>query len=303
MSKTLRSLAKDYANGVLDRGSYRTARDELLLGIISGKIPVLKIDYRPPLDIEDLDITRDKTTIKSQPAARQEPKPAAEIVPPPPPPKTRTPKSTAKPRPSPRPTANPAGISVSQPFSLPIMVILITTIIATIGLIIFITFNWSGNQQWFPVESQENNEPAAQQEQMPLQTLPNTGIELIEQFLANKNWTDSSLNQFLTEWNNLGVVEKNTAMASSVKTQLANAINRQLVEERALLSLGDTASVISRQHALVNFAEQIGINDPRIKVQEIDENLLPPATDDTIEVPAVEEPASNDMADPSVSIN
>ena len=49
-SKDLRTLAKDYAEGAIDREAYRKARSELIDGILAGDVEVLPRDFPPPLD-------------------------------------------------------------------------------------------------------------------------------------------------------------------------------------------------------------------------------------------------------------
>ena len=53
----LHALAKDYAQGVIDKETYRKARSELIDGILSGEIPVIAYDFPPPIDHEEADAT------------------------------------------------------------------------------------------------------------------------------------------------------------------------------------------------------------------------------------------------------
>jgi len=50
--------------------------------------------------------------------------------------------------------------------------------------------------------------------------------------------------------------------------RLINTIYQQLLDERALLSLGDVENAVVNQHMLVNFAEKLGIEDKRLNVFE-----------------------------------
>ena len=63
-SKSLRTLAKEYASGMISKDDYRSARNELLEGIVKGEVIVKAIDFRPPLKNQDLDTTQEKTTIR-----------------------------------------------------------------------------------------------------------------------------------------------------------------------------------------------------------------------------------------------
>ena len=76
------------------------------------------------------------------------------------------------------------------------------------------------------------------------------------------------MQEFKSAWNSLTAEEQADGLTSPLKGQLTNAIYQQLLEERALLGLGDTETVLSRQNSLVNFASELGINDPRLQVQE-----------------------------------
>jgi len=95
------------------------------------------------------------------------------------------------------------------------------------------------------------------------------GEKLITDFLAQNNWSEENLQQFKSDWLSLTAEAQADGLASPVKGQLANAIYQQLLEERALLGLGDTATVLSRQKTLVNFASDLGINDPRLQAETI----------------------------------
>jgi len=48
-SKDLRTLAKDYAEGAMERDAYRKARNELIDGILAGDVEVHPSDFPPPL--------------------------------------------------------------------------------------------------------------------------------------------------------------------------------------------------------------------------------------------------------------
>lgn len=247
---TLRSLAKDYANGILDKESYRKARDDLLRKIAAGEIAVAPIDYRPLLDVEDMEVTRDKTSIKAAPAG-EESRPTTEIVTPEPP----------------RPP-----IAARRPSNTPLKLILITTTIAALCVIVIIVLYMTAEAPIREITSETGSASLTGQDAVPQG--PDTGKLLIEEFLRQNNWNDDSLGQFGMQWNSLSDAERTAALAGPEKTQLANAIYRQLLEERALAGLGDVTAAIARQHTLVNFADRVGIEDARFVVQEI--NLPPP---------------------------
>ena len=258
-SKTLRSLAKDHASGVLDKVAYRKARDMFFDGVLTGEIKVEPIEYRPPLDFQDLDATmereRDRTQIKSVPVQKQPITPAPSAAPAP------TPKQ------KPVPEIPHAEHLTKSESGFPITLIMGITIIIIIGLIIFLTLPLIYHNT-----GTVNNSITVTESDIPnseTQATGNTsaGEELIANFLAQNDWSNEKLQEFKSSWNSLTAEEQADGLASPIKGQLTNAIYQQLLEERALLGLGDTASVISRQNTLINFASELGINDPRLRVQ------------------------------------
>lgn len=256
-SKTLRSLAKDHASGVLDKVAYRKARDLLFDGVLTGKIIVKPIDFRPPLDIQDLDATmereREKTQIKTPTSQKQSPSAAP------------TPIQIPVPETSPEehPTNNEQGF--------PVTLILGIAVVIIIGLIIFLALplihQKTGTRNMIDNDNGTVTESDISSTENQATRNTSAGEELIADFLAQNDWSDGKLQEFKSSWNSLTAEEQAGGLASPIKGQLANAIYQQLLEERALLGLGDTASVISRQNTLVNFASELGINDPRLQVQ------------------------------------
>lgn len=261
-SKTLRSLAKDHASGVLDKVAYRKARDLLFDGVLTSKITVEPIDFRPPLDIQDLDATmereRDKTQIKNIPVQKQSPTPTS----------TQTTTQIQVPVPETAPeeysTDTGSGITVNLVLGIAIVII--------IGLIIFLAlpliFQKADNVTTVDTDNSTVTESDISITENQATGNTSAGEELIAEFLAQNDWSDDTLQAFKSSWNSLTAEEQADGLSSPIKGQLANAIYQQLLEERALLGLGDTASVISRQNTLVDFASGLGINDPRLKAQE-----------------------------------
>ena len=261
-SKTLRSLAKDHASGVLDKDAYRNARDLLFDGVLSGEIIVKPIDFRPPVDIQDLDATmeREKTQIKGAPPQQQSPASA------------QTQLQPSAPKHEPVPETQGTEYETRRVSGIPITLILGITIVIIIGLIILLalphffevtgTVN-AGNSDNNAVTESET--PGTENQQTARTT---AGEELIADFLAQNDWSDNKLKEFKDAWNSLTAEEQADGLTSPLKGQLTNAIYQQLLEERALLGLGDSESVLARQYSLVNFASDLGINDPRLQVQE-----------------------------------
>jgi hypothetical protein len=262
-TKTLRSLAKDHANGVLDKSTYRKARDQLLDGVLTGKIRVKSIDFRPPVDIQDLDATmeRERTQIRNIPPQKQSSTPEP----------TPTSTSTQKPIPAAE-TPSEQHFKNTVP-GFPITLILIITIIlAVISLIIILTLPYKSDET-VSMNTQNTDNISANEEWNAREAViekTSAGERLITDFLAQNDWSEDNLQQFKSDWLSLSAEELTDGLASPLKGQLANAIYQQLLEERALLSLGDTATVISRQNTLVKFASDLGIEDPRLQVEGVE---------------------------------
>jgi hypothetical protein len=270
-NQTLRSLAREYANGNLSKEAYRKARDELLAGVLAGDIPLAVNEYRPPLRTQDLDSTFEKNSIQPdspQPGSlQQEIEPVTEFVTPP---ARREPPIASK-----RP---------GSPLKHYIAVVTVVSILCIAVLIIVMPvpgeFGQPTNQDNITDSAQVQTTPALQNQ---------SATELIDEFLQRRNWGNESLQQFTMQWNNLGPDEQASAQNSPFSIQLTNAIYKQLLEERALFGIVDNDTVMARQHALVNFANGIGIDDPRLKVREAEPatitnpDILPIPADDSSE--------------------
>lgn len=265
-AKTLRSLARDYANGILNKDAYRQSRDEFLAGVITGEIPLIVNDYRAPLPEQepDLDSTFEKTEIRPAPSQKTE-ETTTEFVAPP--------LSSRHER-----TTSP--VATEQPDSSPSKhYMLAAAAIIGIAILVFaipvlMNDDQTGISQITTMDA-DRPQPAAVQQNK-------SGTELIDEFLNQRNWSDENLQQFTEKWNSLDPEEQTNGLASSSSVQLTNAIYKQLLEERTLFGTGNFDAIMARQQTLVNFAHSIGINDPRLKVREIDPELLAPSTDSSI---------------------
>lgn len=100
------------------------------------------------------------------------------------------------------------------------------------------------------------------------QDTTNEARTLVREFLDRKNWAGSNLDSFLVQWNALPEETRTDAMQSIELNQLSTAIYKQLLEERALSGIGDAEQAINKQRQLIEFAEQIGINDPRLTMPD-----------------------------------
>ena len=248
-TKTLRALAKDYANGVLDKESYRKARDAYFRAVLSGTVKVEVIDYRPPVDIQDLDVTLEKTSVRPQ-----RPKSDSEGI-----------ESVNQGN-----SGHSQSRQSAQPSTSPLLIVsIILLIIAAIGVSIALLYapEKKGAAEIVTIQP-DAADIIEEQPSVPQVLQPASPAEtLIENFLQENNWSDSNLQQFKNDWQALTTAEQEQGLSSPMRVQLVNAIHQKLLEERALLGLGDTENVIARQHKLVDFATDLDINDPRLQVK------------------------------------
>jgi len=242
----LRALAKDYANGVIGPQAYRMARNDLIEGILSGRIKVAANDFQAPLNVQRIEPEADITSFRGNPAA--------------------TSKDASKPlidKPEARKVTPPApsthrGILAG-------IAIIIACLVILVALYPFTrqtneVFDTSGQSQ-IPDTGLQTDSPQSA-------VAPGAGEILIKQFLQQNDWTDENLQFFINQWQLLSAEEQDAALSSSARTQLANAIHRKLVEEHAMLGLGEVQKSIERQTVLINFAHQTGISDSRLTLKE-----------------------------------
>ncbi|MDX1519563.1 MAG: hypothetical protein R3318_05525, partial [Gammaproteobacteria bacterium] len=90
--------------------------------------------------------------------------------------------------------------------------------------------------------------------------------QLISIFLQQNNWQPENLEKFEANWQKIGPNERQAAVSLPVMNRLKNAIYKQILEERAMMAVGDADSARQKQQLLVEFAQRIGINDPAIAV-------------------------------------
>jgi formylglycine-generating enzyme required for sulfatase activity len=245
-SKDLRTLAKDYAEGAIDRDAYRKARSELIDGILAGDVEVLPRDFPPPLDNSEGD-----PTVESIIKVESSPKPSKQYA--------------------------------KQPQQLPPDKThhywLIGGSVVTLTCLIVLVFLYT-KQAKLPMEGSNDAEEQTSEQVTERDTVTvvssNAGDALIGNFLNENNWSVENLQQILLDWQNLSTEERSAGLSSVTSRQLINAIHKQLTEERGLLGLGDNASVIARQQTLVDFAGSLGIQDSRLTVVGDVEEVVEP---------------------------
>jgi len=250
-NKTLRELAKAHALGELDKETYRKSRAELIQGIVSATIPLLQIEYPPlvqPPEPEALDDTQRKDDLKKPPVKNE--------------PATATSPAEAK------KTARPANHAAGPNRTGSNKMLIISLAVAIVAVIILALIALSGGGTSEPANtsnsvSAENaaDSIAAPQTRTQAQTL-------IQNFLDKNNWSSSSLDDFLQQWDGIAAGDMLASRGSLEMGQLTNAIYKQLLEEQALSGLVDDDSSLIKQEQLVQFAAELGIDDPRIRLPE-----------------------------------
>lgn len=243
---TLRQLAKEHAEGSLDRDSYRKSRAEYLQGLVSGEISLQEIDYPPPVkppEPEALDTTERREEAK-RPA-----KPAAQA-----------------PAEATAPAANPPAGQAEPGSNRGVFI----GIAIALSVIILLAFSFMGGEE----EQASGSSPQAPVKTGKEQTFAPASAEgagdevqqLIQSFLDKNNWSADSLQQFQQHWTGLASQQLSAARNSPALGKMTNAIYRQLLEEQALAGLVDDDSSLNKQRQLVEFARSLGIEDERFKL-------------------------------------
>ena len=252
---TLRALAKGYADGSLDKENYRKARAELVPGIISKEIPLAEIDYPPlvqPPEPEALDDTQQrKTESKKQPAAEKA--------------KAQTPASAKSAEA--KASNNVSAVNDSKGSNKILLIGLGLTVIAII-IVAVIALSGDSSKKTTSVgtTTSTNNTTAVVATNSKTQ-------ELIREFLSKKNWSNSTLEYFQRQWQELPADDIQASKKSLEMGQLTNAIYKQLLEEQALSGLVDDDSSLNKQRTLVQFAADLGIDDTRISLPDDMESM------------------------------
>ena len=250
--QTLRELAKEHAQGNLDRESYKKSRAELIQGILSSEIPLEEIDYPPlvqPPEPEDLDDTQRKEEYKREPAKKSDPE------------------ATTAPKASVATESKAVSDGSEQPGSsnkllLGILGVAVLAILAVTAIALM-----NGKDKNTGEAAANANSPAATTAQASVSETSETD-RLIKEFLASKNWSSSQLDEFRQQWDNLDAQVLERSRDSLAMGQLTNAIYKQLLEEQALSGLVDDDSSLRKQEQLVEFAQGLGIEDNRIRLPE-----------------------------------
>ena len=242
-NQTLRELAKDFARGEIDKDSYRKSRVELITAITSGKVDVKAIDFPPPLmpSAEEAAITetakRDKTEIIS-PSPKK--RPSADGSP------------AAQQSPAERKKSPMIFLSASAVIVISLIIVVVLFYPKPPGSTATETTNISNNTQ-VPAPAITASTNMA-------------GESLIADFLTQKNWTEDSLDTFLSAWSALSQEERDSAKPTKRMQRMHDSIYKQFLEEKALSSI-DSEKAALKQQKLIEFANAIGIDDSRLTLE------------------------------------
>lgn len=277
---TLKKLARSYAQGELDKESYRSARTKLLDAVVLGEMVVEDLDFPPPVvppETTEEDITsgqakgtQDQAEATTQmgytPPAKEEPNSAetiTEVV-------------------SPEPSA--AQVETTKSSNNLLLYGLIGGIVLlVIAIVLSLTTGekeqtGTSTEQTTVVDSSsdeattttdttmEDTDEVIEDEPVSASNITAAASQVIDNFLTDKNWSKQRLDEFVIQWRSLSEDDRTSVTGSGEYSQLINAIYKQLLEEKALSAIGDAEAAKAKQQVLVDFANQIGITDSRIKV-------------------------------------
>jgi len=286
-SKTLRELAKQYAKGDIPQDAYRKLRTALIESILAGDVSPPVNEYRKavaPGPAEPQEVTERRRERKRQPA----------------------PDTTAIVRPEDR---RPAAPRKPAPPAFPLLKVSIGVAGVLIVAGIALLFTNKG-------EDEDSSPPPApitdtQSDAAPVMESGSNGAmedtgsvaatDLIREFLRSKNWSDTRLSEFVSQWEGLPAEDRAAASESVALGQLTNAIYKKLLEERALSALGDEQEAFEKQRKLAAFAEQIGISDPRISLPNSPDTAPNGNGDEPVELQEGSDGASSSSDSPPVS--
>ena len=246
-NQSLRELAKEHAQGNLDREAYKKSRADLLEGILSSKIPLEEIDYPPlvqPPEPEALDDTQRKEEYKKPPA------------------KSAEPEATTAPKPS--ETKPTTGVAENKGSNKLLLGALGLAILAILVVAVLMLSNKGKDSRDAATNSVTS--AAAETEKVSVKTAKSD--KLIKEFLARKNWSAGSLDTLREQWLTLTEEETPSSEDNIALGQLTNAIYKQLLEEQALSGLVDDDSSLNKQEQLIEFAAALGISDDRLKLTD-----------------------------------
>lgn len=234
----LRKLAREYAEGSLPFKEYRRARTELIQSILEADntdTPLTQANYTAPMADEDSrteTLTATARTLSSTRIVRDLP-----------------------PEPAPQP------IKVGTDWRIPTVAgaIIILLLLIVIALLLF-----GGNESAIDETSDTVTPIESATTTLNIDDPDNQAIAMLQSFTAAPRWDQDTLDTFVEEWLALPQEQRDTALESTASRRLADLLNRQLVEERALRS-ADSEILQMIEERTLRFAAQLGLQDRRLQ--------------------------------------
>lgn len=235
---SLRDLARQYASGSLHLTEYRRARAELIQSILDDDettTPLTQANYTAPMADEESrteTLTATARTLSSARITRELP-----------------------------PDPAPQSIRLGPDWRIP----------AAAGAIIVVLLLIAGMVLFLPGDDQADTDAGTDLEHASEPALPagsadtdNEAVALLQAFTSSPRWDQDSLDRFVEEWQGLPAEQREAALESPAARRLADMLNRQLVEERALRgSESETLAMIERR--TFRFAAEVGLQDRRLQ--------------------------------------
>lgn len=265
---SLRALARDYAEGRMSQADYRKARAELIESVLDADNtdqPLTQASYT--LSASGEQATAATATSKSNPTFSN----------------VDLDKAAEDAGFDIEPTGN---LSAQQPLILAVVagaVILIgaiallggggdddetsaptTAVTATDSSIADATESDSGTVQDTDT-GDTGTEAMSAEDQQRLADASNPAVALMREFLDTPSWQAQTMDDFVSTWRTFPVEEREAALESPASRRLADRIYQLLLEERALSAL-DGGVPTTAESRLLDFADQINLQDKRLSV-------------------------------------
>lgn len=256
---SLRHLARQYADGSLDQESYRRARAEYLDAVLNGNDTpgsVTQANYTSPKAVAGEETITEATFRRGTEETQ--------IL-------WRTGNNDKTAEQDPYLQTQPIQLS---DHSLPNVYITAGIAAGVILLIVGTSLLFMGDDE--PASSAAT--PAAAEQAADNQALQpiatdsgNTALRQLKQFLDSPQWSQQALNDFAGRWQTLPREQREAALETTLARQLSDELFRQLQEERALQGLdGNGGDTLAGQQKIVDFAQAIGLEDPRLEVTTVE---------------------------------
>lgn len=235
----LGKLARNYARRLIDRDKYLKSRTDLITGIVSGKIPLANIDYKPTVpDSEDETVTEmvNRSVQKTHYSSRQNP--------------------------------SKLNIWIQKTTKRPNLLAATSTILLLL-LIIFLYPKSPEDSGRTNTASVANAPTISTEPPHAVGTVTgSTGETLLTEFLSHNDWSHGSLDRFIESWLSLSNGERERTLKTKRMLSMNDAIYQQFLEEKALANIdNENRRAIEKQQKLIEFAQAIGINDTRMLLE------------------------------------